>query len=192
MTKSSQIVKDNNRIIPDTVLKYLISIFQRLFLRLFTAPVHALVAAPWLFALFLYTETNGQVQDIVYRIVSWLAWKPRATSLDEGDLALAVVTLFLIMELPYIIHDFKSGKVKTENNRVTADNRHLRREVIIAAIGWLVVMPGFNREMGWQAVGIAVMLFAGSCVFFFAEYATKRTFRHIRNTFAVASSKIQM
>lgn len=159
------------------ILRAVFGIFKRLFIRLFFFPLYAMLAIPWL--MVFVVDRDLEFQQQVFKPIAYLAGKPGVESLNEGDLAQAVLILFISLDILLEIFKFIRGKHHKTEPKVSL-RRRMYIQWVLSLTGWIVLglsqysKQGLTATMGFAAIGII------TCAFFWMEYSFKEGFSRIK------------
>lgn len=140
-------------VVHDSFLMTVTLFFTRFIFRLMSIPIYALVAAPWIFVTFIDYSGDGALQRFIAKSIAWLSGNPSATSLDESDLGIAVLTLFIILDILIELFNLIVRKKKTIG---ISNEQQLKIMLAITALGWIVFAIKFFEEFGIHGVSFAI------------------------------------
>ncbi len=179
MSQKSKTIQSSPSNLGVHLLSLFITIFKRVFLKLFMIPLYGAIAAPWL--ILLVENTSEATQKNAHKVVALLAGKPGAETLHEGDLAIAVVILLIIVQSGFILFDKLQGK-KPEGGALQhrTSKRILITEVVLCVFGWTLLAINQYDELGVQGMIILPGLAIAVSSLFFLENVLKDFFVHIQ------------
>lgn len=147
---------------------------MRLFVRVFTLPIYALLFVPWL--IILIESNNSVLEQKIFNITAFLAGQSTGTSLDAGDIARAVLILFVVIDVFLEIINLLQRK----NINKDLYNKKLYRGLIIrcilAVLGWGTLIAVKWSEYNMDVLLIFAIMPLFMCGMFIIEYFIKRVF----------------
>lgn len=165
----------------EAIMPLFIKLFQRVLLKLFMIPLYGAIAAPWL--ILLVENTSEATQQKFHTIVAFLAGKPGAETLNEGDLAIAVIVLLVLIQSGFILYDRFRGKEVEGGLKHRVSKRMLVTEIVLCVGGWTLLAINQYDELGIEGLIILPGMAMAVSALFFLENVLKGFFTFMQNTF---------
>ncbi|MCA9328337.1 hypothetical protein KC959_01055 [Candidatus Saccharibacteria bacterium] len=118
-------------------------------------------------------DPRGKEQTVLFKLIAFLSWHPTATSLNEGNLIVATLTIFVAFDVVTEMYHRLRGQPSSFTTRDKTDfRRRFYIQCVLSLIGWTTVgLIKFRHDIETMVVFIGFGLI--SCAFFWFEYSIR-------------------